>query len=216
MSPAWLSAEQGAFRSALAEQIIADVGAPDASASAEQVLSGALVQAVVPSAAAAAAPSADPDTAPLDAALAAQRAAVLSDVLANAELVTIDRTEPSASDTDQELAADVEPDPTLAVILVGDIDDPVERAVGARQWVHLGAAFAQAGLSVVLVTGSPQSDDVGVVVAADRSAAGGASIVADAWTTVGPLIVVLAAQEQVAGGAGSYGSTERGSLLPTS
>jgi hypothetical protein len=156
LSPSWLSAEQGAFRSALAEQIIADVGVPDTTAPAEHVLSGALVQAVVPSAAAASAPSPDPDTEPLDAALAAQRAAVLSDVLTKADLVTFARAAAPPAEGD-DLAPDVTPDPTLAVLLVGDQEDPAERALAAQQWVQLGATFAEAGLGVVLVTGAPRS-----------------------------------------------------------
>jgi hypothetical protein len=209
LSPAWVSAEHGAFRAALAKEIVADVGVADVTASTEQVLNGALVQALVPAAAVAAAPSPDPSKAPLDAALAEQRSTVLSDVLTRAELATIEH---AAGDGDPDAEP---PAPTIAVILVGDEEDAAARAASAQQLVRLAAAFGEAGLGGVLATGAPVADDVGTFVAADRSSAGGASVVVDAWSDVGPLIVVLAAQEQRAGGAGLYGSSERGSLVPT-
>ena len=209
LAPSWLSAEHVAFRAALAQQIIADVGVADATASPEQVLSGALVQALVPSAAVAAGPAPDPGEAPLDAAIAAQRSAVLRDVLTRAELVTIAEAQ-TPSDP-----ASPAPEPTIAVILVGDETDAAARATSAQQLVRLAAAFGQAGLGTVLASGTPQSDDVGAAVAADREASGGASVVANAWSDVGPLVIVLAAQEQRAGGAGIYGSSERGTLLPS-
>jgi hypothetical protein len=209
LAPAWLSAEHVAFRGALAQQIVADVGVADATASAEQVLNGALVQAVVPSAAVAAAPEPDPSEAPLDAAIAAQRSTVLSEVLTRAELVAI------AQDGGSDDAGENEPEPTLVVILVGDEADAAARTASAQQLVRLAAAFGEAGLGAVLASGTPQSGDVGAAVAADREAAGGASVVANTWTDVGPLVVVLAAQEQLAGGAGIYGSSERGTLLPS-
>lgn len=214
LSDTWLAGEQVAFRKALAEQIVADVGVPDATASADQILAGALVQALVPEAAAAPGPTPDPEDEPLDAAIAAQRSTVLSDVLTRAGLVTIARNvpEPSAQD---DVALALGPTATLAIVLVGDQADAVERAAGADRYVRLGAAFAAAGLGTVLVTGAPQADDAGALVIADRELAAGASVVANGWTSWGPLIVVLAAQEQAAGGAGVYGSAERGSIVPT-
>lgn len=208
LDDSWLVNEQGAFRGALAEQIIADVGVEDESASVDQILAGALLQALVPESAAQAQTAPDPQDEPLEAAIASQRSEVLSDVLTRAGLVAIDRP---ASDA----AATASP-ATLAIVLAGDEQDAAERKIAAERLVRLGATFASAGLGTVVVTGVPQADDAGDLVGADASSAKGASVVANGWDTVGPLIVVLAAEEQLRGGGGIYGSTARGALMPPS
>jgi len=212
LSDTWLAAEQGAFRRALAEQIVTDVGVPDAGASAEQILAGALVQALVPSAALADAPAPDPADAPLDAAISAQRSAVLAEVLTRADLVVIEDSADGPAAGDGQLHG---PSASLAVILVADEADAVARAAGADRFARLGAAFASARVGTVLVTGAPQTDDVGAVVAESPAVASGASVVANGWDALGPLVVVLAAQEQLWGGSGVYGAVDRGPLLPT-
>jgi hypothetical protein len=214
LSPLWLSPEHIAFRGALAEQIIADVGGIQPGASTEQVLSGALVQALVPAAAQEASPTPEPDEAPLDAAVAAQRSAVLSDLLTRAELVEIHGQTPATGEP-ADIDGEPLPGPSVAVVLVGDEPDADSRAAASQQLVRLAATFAEADLGTVLASGAPSEGDVGATVAADRAGAGGASVVANAFSDLGALVVVLAVQEQLSGGAGIYGSSDRGSLVPT-
>lgn len=219
----WLAEEQGAFRAAMAEQIATDVGGIEDDAAPEAILHEALVQALLPAVAEAATeaqegalPGPDPTV---------SRSAVLRELLARAELATVTDTgatvpvpegEPTPAPVEGQPAS--VPTADLVVMLVGDeaiasaqAGDP---ASDASSLARLGAAFAAAQSAVVIATGPARDGDVASAVDADPAQLRAVTVVTDAWGAAGPAVLILASEQQLAGGSGIYGDPLRTRLLP--
>ena len=79
---------------------------------------------------------------------------------------------------------------------------------------RLALAFIDNGLATVIGTGPLSEADVSTVVGAAPGQFSKVSVVADAWGPAGPIVVVLAAQEQLGTGSGLYGDPSRNELVP--
>lgn len=219
----WFAEEQAAFRAAMAQQIATDVGGTEEGAAPEAVLHSALVQALLPAVAEAATeqedgalPGPDPTV---------SRSEVLRELLARAELATVGETgntlpapQDEPTQAPEEGEADRPPTADLVVILVGDqalaSAESGDPAPDAASLARLGAAFAASQKAVVVVTGPAHEGDVASAVDANTTQLRTVTVVTDAWGAAGPILLVLASEEQLDGGAGIYGDPARSRLVP--
>jgi len=195
LTQAWGDESQSVFRGALAEELVGELREPAPGASTLQLLQAATVQAVIPSAAR---PPSDADG-PVDPTAPSTQSLVLRDILVRAGLVTVtDAAEDPATDPDP----DTLPEPSVAVLLGA-------ATVQAEAFVAWGEAFHAVGVATVVTATSP-TDRAWV----DAGVGARVSVVADASSAAGQALVVLAAREQLAGGAGVYGDPLTTPLVP--
>ena len=127
--------------------------------------------------------------------------------MTRAELVAIDH-----APVDAEAPA---LEPTIVILILGPGDpDAAQRLADSASVARLGLAFIDNGLATVIATGPVSEADVSSVVGAAPTQFSKVSVVADAWGPAGPIMVVLAAQEQLGTGSGLYGDPARPQLVP--
>lgn len=207
LGEAWLDENQVAFRAALAEEIVADVGVATEQTAPEAVLHAALAQVLVPSLAGASDQSAQDPELPPDTTLPQQQAEVLLDVLTRAGLVSMQRA-PRADD-----GTVVEPT-TVVLLTAPAAPDDSGYADDSAALIRLAGNLVDSQLRTVVAQGPRTAGDPHEVTATRTSGAPRFSVVADAWGPAGRLAVVLAAHAEQAGDSGLYGDPDRDRLLP--
>ncbi len=216
LADAWLDPDQAAFRAALAEQLVADVGVSADQTSPEAVLHAALLYVLAPSLADVPQSTAAPDSdLPPDTTLPQDRAGVLLTVLERAELLDVEKASPAAGPDDtQAIAADVH----VAIVLTpGATQAGSSLAAYSADSVavaRLARAFT-ASLPTVLVQGERAQGDPAQALTDQVADSPGPSIVTHAWSPGGALLVVLAAQAEHNGKHGLYGDPAAEFLVPT-
>jgi hypothetical protein len=213
LSELWLDPDQVAFRTALAEEIVADVGVATEQTAPEAVLHAALAQVLVPSLAVAPEPWSSDEALPPDTTLPQEQAAVLLDVLTRAGLVTVSRAQVAAGEAIAE--------PTVVVLLTPEtgtqtVAEDQGYADASAALLRLAITFAQSDLSTVVAQGSRTDGDPFAAAEAMAPGSPGVSVVSDAWGPVGSVLVVLAAEAGASSSNRFYGDPQRARLVPAS
>lgn len=209
LSEAWLDVEQLAFRSALAEEIIADVGVATEQTAPEAVLHAALAQVLVPSLAGSPDSQGLDNELPPDTTLPQEQAGVLLDVLTRAGLLHLDRA--PASETA------VVAEPTVVLVLTPESDEgDASYADDSAALARLATALANSDLRTVIAQGARTESDPFAVAEQTSSATGTFAVVSNAWGPAGPILVILAAADDRSSGDRFYGDPERERLVPAS
>ncbi len=213
LTPLWLDPDQVAFRTALAEEIVADVGVATEQTAPEAVLQSALVQILAPTLGGTS-EGAEPDPAlPPDSTLPQEQAEVLLTVLSRAGLVELERSSAPAPDD----AAPGVAEPDVVVVLTPDAPphgEDLPFADNSAALARLASTIAGNGLPTVLAQGGRTTGDPWSAVEGIHGTSTDLSMVAHAWSAGGAIMVILAAERELIGTHALYGDPAAESLLP--